>query len=468
MRDHSTSPSKSNSQELPLLAVGSFATWTRGFTRKFSRTSPAPGWVTSEAFDPGFDEGDCNYHSICLGSDGRVYFTLSTHRIDRHARFCCFDPKKGAMVFVRDIGEALLEEDKGNLLPQGKIHVPLTEVGGRIYFATHIGYYKKDRQGREKYPGFHIMHYDMKSDNLANVIRGPEEEGLITGQLVEKSLTYYGLTWPSGLFCRYDIVKRELQVSSPPCPGRPNLRETKGGRELPICRALASDPEGNLYGACADGSVWRCEPASRPEFLPGVNVLQGTVEPIDKKGKANSCWREIFWNDQDHCFYGTHAGTQSLFQFDPYQKIVRPVARIGAAAFHKKGHAPHGSQLGIVMGLNSEIYHIVHGPPIQIKGRKTILRSAYLVSYNLKLRKFNDHGPIRLQSGERVIFTESLTTDPDGNIYAVSWVEAIDPKTFSHFKRLREVAANGECQGEIYKLMLLRISADEIQKGINH
>src|SRR5262249_15174802 len=227
-------------------------------------------------------------------------------------------------------------------LPQGKIHVPLTEVNGRIYFATHIGYYKRDRQGRGKYPGLHIMYYDMKSDHLVDMVRGPAEEGLITGQLVKKRLTYYGLTWPSGFFCRYDIVDGELHVSSLPCRDQPNLREAKRRRELPICRALASDPGGNLYGACADGSVWHCEPGGRPECLPGVNVLQGAVWPIDQKGEANSCWREIFWDDQDQCFYGIHAGTQSLFQFDPYQKVVRPVARIGASAFRKKGHAPYG------------------------------------------------------------------------------------------------------------------------------
>src|SRR5262245_27534258 len=316
------------------LAARSFTAWIRRVTGKSSGNSSAPSWVIPEAFDPGFDEGDCNYHSICLGSDGRVYFTLSTHRIDRHARFCCFDVEKGEMAFVRDISDALLEEGKANLVPQGKIHVPLTEVNGRIYFATHTGYYKKDYQGKGKYPGFHIMYYDMKSDNLTNLIRGPEGEGLVTAQLDKQSLTYYGLTWPSGFFCRYDIAKRRLHVSSSPCRNEPNPRETKGGRELPICRALALDPKGKLYGACADGSVWYCEPYGRPEFLPGVNVLQGAVRPIDKKGQANSCWREIFWDDEDQCFYGTHAGTQSLFQFDPYQKTVHPVTRIGASAFH--------------------------------------------------------------------------------------------------------------------------------------
>ena len=175
-----TPPSEPNSQGPPPPGAGSFATWIRGLTRKFSGNSCAPSWVIAEAFDSGFDEGDCNYHSICLGSDGRVYFTLSTHRIDRHARFCCFDPKKGEMVFVRDIGEALLEDDKWNLLPQGKIHVPLTEVNGRIYFATHIGYYKRDRQGRGKYPGLHII------DFIRNNDLGPK----IPGNLSQKP--YFG------------------------------------------------------------------------------------------------------------------------------------------------------------------------------------------------------------------------------------------------------------------------------------
>ena len=33
------------------------------------------------AIDAGFDEADCSYHSITLGSVGRIYFSLSGHRI---------------------------------------------------------------------------------------------------------------------------------------------------------------------------------------------------------------------------------------------------------------------------------------------------------------------------------------------------------------------------------------------------
>ena len=164
------------------------------------------------ALDAGFDGADCNYHSITLGSDGRIYFSLSGHRIDKNVHFCCYDPRSEKVVFSREINEALKNEDTTKTVPQGKIHSGLMEAGQKLYFSTHIGYYKEDRQGWGKYPGFHLMYYDMRTDKLVDMVRGPEGEGMIATSLDAKRLILYGLTYPSSLLFKYDIRADRLLV----------------------------------------------------------------------------------------------------------------------------------------------------------------------------------------------------------------------------------------------------------------
>ncbi len=419
------------------------------------------GWVLAQAFDPPFEEGDCSYHSLLVASDGNVYFTISTHRIDWHARFCCFDPSRDRIVFAKDIGEALKEA--GWVLPQGKVHVPLIEEEGKIYFATHVGYYGRRTHERTRYPGFHVLCYDLKSGQLEDLVHGPSEEGMIASILDRRPLTYYGLSWPSGLLCRCGVYDGTLEVLPPPCRRiQPSHRGRWVSRDS-ICRALGLDREGRLYGACISGAVWRYEEGGVPELLPDVNVLDGAVGPTDRSGKANNLWREIVWDDVEGCFFAIHAGTQSLLRFDPQAMVIEPMARLSPAAFQGLGHAPLGSQLGMVVGRNRVIYHIAHGPPTRIAGRRRVRRSAHLVSYHLETREVLDHGPLRLFGGERVTFAESIAMDLDGNLYSVAWVEVADSSDYARFKRLRAVASNGECRGEVYRMMLLRIPAREFE-----
>lgn len=419
------------------------------FLRRGTEDPGPEGWVLAEAYDPGFDEGDSNYHSLISASDGRIYFTVSTHRHDRHARLFCFDPSVRKMVYAIDIGVAL-QESPGHL-PHGKVHVPLFEVDGKIYFATHVGYYQQLPGSRAVYPGFHILLHDMSTGSIVDLYRGPHPEGLISAVMDSKRMIYYGLTWPSGLLVRCAITCDKLQVSPSPCASDTD----KLVRTKRICRALGLDDQGFVYGSCVSGSIWRCTAEGQPRLVPGVNVLQGAISPISRRGRSHNAWREVIWDDADRCFYGIHAGTQSLFRFQPHRKKIEPLARLGTEADRTRGHAPYGSQLGLAIGPDRVIYHLAHGPPVGRRNR--MRRSVYLVSYDLARSQVKDHGPVRLVSGEQVIFAESLTSDPAGNLYSVAWVEVSDPNVYGHFKRLRNIGSNGECRGYVYQMMLIRI-----------
>lgn len=416
------------------------------------------------AYDAGFDGADCSYHSITLASDGRIYFSMSGHRIDQNVHLCCYDPQRGKMVFSRDIGAGLKNEDTTRTLPQGKIHSGLMELDRKLYFSTHIGYYKDDRQGRGKYPGFHLMYYDLQTDKLVDLVRGPEGEGMITTSLDAKRQLIYGLTYPSSLLFKYDLKSGQLtQLAN---PHGESADFTRKFNSMNITRVLAIDPQGRVYGSCLNGSIWRLDD-DKPVLLPGVNVLQGLAGTVDELGRLNNNWRAILWDDQDKCFYSTHMGTQSLFKFDPNKVKVEPVTRFSAQAFRESGHTYLSktkvplSQLGLAMGPKHTLYQIVHGRPMELKGRTEYNTVARLLTYNLDSGEYKDHGPIICQDDRRVTFAESILLHPSGDIYTVGSVEVTGDQ-HNRFKELRELATAGETRGEVYKIMLVRIPKDQV------
>jgi len=416
------------------------------------------------AYDAGFDGADCNYHSITLASNGRIYFSMSGHRIDENARLCCFDPQSQKMVFTRDIGEGLKDEDTTRTVPQGKIHSGLMEADRKLFFSTHIGFYKDDRQGRGKYPGFHLMYYDLQTDKLVDLVRGPEGEGMIATSLDPKRQMIYGLTYPSSLLFKYDINTRQLIRL--PNPHGESADFTRNFNSMNITRVLPIDPQGKVYGSCLNGSIWRLD-EDRPVIIPGINILQGMAGLVDDLGRLNNNWRAVLWDDKDKCFYGTHMGTQSLFRFDPDKMKIEPVTRFSAQAFRESGHTYLSktrvplSQLGLAMGPKHTLYHIVHGLPMQMNGRSEYNTVARLLTYNLDSGEFKDHGPILCQDDRRVTFAESILLHPSGDIYTVGSVEVIGEQ-HNRFQQLREFASAGETRGEVYKIMLVRIPKDQV------
>lgn len=89
-----------------------------------------------------------------------------------------FDPATGK---IRDLGgltEACGEQGRKTIV-QGKSHVQFVESKGKLYFATHVGYYSSQNgmetmgvppAGYHPYPGGHLLAYEMatgKFDDLA-------------------------------------------------------------------------------------------------------------------------------------------------------------------------------------------------------------------------------------------------------------------------------------------------------------
>ena len=126
---------------------------------------------------PAGAETDSHFYSATLGSDGCIYYTLCTHKHDKHASMCRYDPAKDEVKVVANFGEALGESET-KTVSQGKSHAPFFELDNKLYFSTHIGYFisegrkeipaSKIPEGYKPYPGGHCACYDMKTGEVTD------------------------------------------------------------------------------------------------------------------------------------------------------------------------------------------------------------------------------------------------------------------------------------------------------------
>ena len=97
-----------------------------------------------------------------------------------------YDPQTDKTEFIADLTEASGEaEDKA--IAQGKSHVRFYERDGKLYFATHIGFYEmidaierlpvNPPEGYKLYPGGHILSYNLSTGKFENLADAPEGEG---------------------------------------------------------------------------------------------------------------------------------------------------------------------------------------------------------------------------------------------------------------------------------------------------
>jgi hypothetical protein len=97
--------------------------------------------LTAKHYYSGFPDAHDTYNAISAASDGKIYYVLSSTKHDVGGQFYVYDPATDKTKFIVDLNEAVGEKDK-KLIAQGKSHVEFYEYKGKLYFATHIGYYE--------------------------------------------------------------------------------------------------------------------------------------------------------------------------------------------------------------------------------------------------------------------------------------------------------------------------------------
>ena len=111
-------------------------------------------------------EWDGQWQGITVASDGNCYFSSSTHSKSHGAGFHKYDPvTQKHTVLAEDMTIVCGEEFSST--QQGKIHSPIVECDGWLYFTTHLSNYWKE--GIEQYTGAHVIGYEMATGKFRDL-----------------------------------------------------------------------------------------------------------------------------------------------------------------------------------------------------------------------------------------------------------------------------------------------------------
>jgi hypothetical protein len=400
----------------------------------------APARLVAHTYNSGFAQSHDSYNSMATASDGRIYYVLSSESYDVAAQMFCFDPNWKTIRHLGDLTEACGEKGS-KAIPQGKSHVNFVESNGKLYFATHIGVYAnvdgRDTMGlpppdHKPYPGGHFLAYDMRTGKFANLALNPNHDGIIAATMDPKRGRLYGLTWPSGHFLRYDIATNELRDLGP-IPGQsPNVPVYRA-----LCRAPVVNPDdGSVFFTTVDGLILRYEFARDTlEIVQGEDMKKdyfGQYDP-NMPGHMGYNWRQTFWYAPERMIYGVHGNSGYLFRFDPTAPRLEVLERLTSEPSQRCGMFDQFSfgYLGFALGPDSQTIYYLTGGPIYVDGKRVIgrattakgeakgLEDLHLVTWHIPTGKYNDHGAIFYENGERPLYVNSITLGKDGTVYSL-------------------------------------------------
>ncbi|MDR2438926.1 MAG: hypothetical protein LBE12_06110 [Planctomycetaceae bacterium] len=390
----------------------------------------------------GFPDAHDTYNAISAGSDGKIYYVLSSNKHDVGGKFYVYDPATDQTKFIADLSEAVGEK---GCIAQGKSHVEFYEYNGKLYFATHVGFYEiingaeclpvNAPASYKLYTGGHFVSYDMKIGKIESLALAPHGEGILTMAMDRQRGHLYGITWPKGYLVHYDLNTKQLKDL-----GLVNEQGEGGviGKDYRvICRSMVVDPrDGTVYYSTAEGDIFLYRPEmSAPEKLADVDLRIDYFGSYDYTGAGSMAynWRKIFWYEPENVAYGVHGNSGYLFRFDPKAKTIEIVERITSEPSRKSGMFDQFSYgyLGFMLGKNDTIYYLTGGPIYKdgkrVKGLDSVAmgmargkENLHLVTYNIPKKEYKDLGAIFYADGDFPTYVNTIAQDKVGNIYALA------------------------------------------------
>ncbi len=427
-----------------MLSLGSLAAATAASGQGFS--APAHRRL-ARTYDSGFPQAHDSYNGLSVASDGRIYYVLSSEAYDLGAQMYVFDPQTQQIKHLGDLTEACGEKGQQTIV-QGKSHVNFVEAAGKLYFATHIGYYSiidgmekmgLPPAGWKPYPGGHVLAFDTRAETFKDLAIAPHREGILTMNMDVRRGRIFGLTWPSGYFFRFDLAAKEMKDFGKISAEGEN---GKGAAYRTICRSIAVNPEdGSAYFTTGDGTILRYR-ADREalETVAGEDMRKdyfGLYDPASP-GHMGYNWRQTVWHAVERVFYGVHGNSGYLFRFDPREPRVEVLERLTSRPSQSSGMFDQFSYgyLGFKLGPDGRTLYYLTGGPIYLNGHRVKgkdstakgeakgLENLHLVTYDIPAAKYTDHGRIFFANGDRPVYVNSLAVGLDGTVYFLSRITA--------------------------------------------
>ncbi|MCX7819430.1 MAG: hypothetical protein N2652_09535 [Kiritimatiellae bacterium] len=399
--------------------------------------------LVAERFDSGFTVAHDTYNGIGAASDGRIYYVLCSPLPDVGGRVYAFDPVRERIDLLGDLN-AVCGEDRAGAVAQGKSHVPFLECGGRLFFATHVGWYAQV-DGRERlgappglrpYPGGHLLALDITGGRFEDLGIPVAGEGVLALAMETTRGLLYGLSWPRGIFFEFELPTRRARQLGPVSGGG---EAGDGADYRTICRAIAVDPrDGCAYFTTADGAILRHRPGARspPAPIAGDDLRKdyfGQYDPASP-GHMGYHWRQTVWRAADGRIYAVHGNSGYLFRFDPRRERVEVLDRITSEVSRRSGMFDQFSYgyLGFALGPDGDTLHYLTGGPIYQNGRRLKgvdriamgaargLENLHVITYHIPTERCRDHGAVFYPDGSRPTYVNSIAIARDGDIYTLA------------------------------------------------
>jgi len=407
--------------------------------------------ITATVYNSGFEHSHDTYNGLSSASDGKIYYVLCSEGIDLAGQMYAFDPKTDSVEHVGDLTEVCSEKDL-KVVAQGKSHVNFVESNGKLYFATHLGYYSiidgmektgVPTEGFNPYRGGHVLSYDLKTKQFEDLGIEPHGEGILTMNMDAERGLIYGLSWPTGYLFRYDVTKKEMKDLGP-FTGKGE--DGMGGDFRVVCRSIAINPEdGTAYLTNAEGQIKQLRlGVDSVETVQGEDMKKdyfGAYE-VSTAGSMAYNWRQVFWYAPEKKIYGVHGNSGYLFTFDPTKPRIDVLERLTSIPSQLTGMNDQFSYgyLGFKLGPDGRTIYYLTGAPIYIEGKRLKgaestakgeakgLEDLHLVTYDISTKKYIDHGAIFFPDGERPLYVNSIAIGNDGTVYSMGRVKR-DGKT---------------------------------------
>lgn len=407
--------------------------------------------LIAKRYYSGFEQAHDTYNAISTASDGKIYYVLSSQELDKGGQMYVYDPKTDKIEFLGDLTDICGEKD-AKAISQGKSHVRFYESNGKLYFATHVGYYEmidgmerlpeNEPDGFKLYPGGHIVSYDLITGKFEDLAIAPEGEGIITMEMDTERGQVYAISWAKSYFLHYDLNTGEMKnlgkISANGEAGMP------GDDYRVICRSMFLDHrDGAVYYSTAEGDIYTYSPkATSLKKVEGADLKLDYFGEYDatRPGSMGYNWRSIVWHAAEGVAYGVHGNSGYLFKFDPKESKVEIVQRITSEPSQKSGMFDQFSYgyLGFQLGQDNETLYYLTGGPIYIDGKRVMgldeiamgaakgLENLHLITYNIPNKKYTDHGPVFYEDGERPTYVNSIAIGKDGAVYTLARFEQND------------------------------------------
>lgn len=360
-----------------------------------------------------------------LGSNGKeIFIGLCTHNPTKSATVVSFNPKSQTFKKLFTLSEVV--PTKNNSLPQGKIHTPLFEgVDKNIYFGTHFAYPFGKPQPIQ-FEGGHLVSFNPKTMEITDLGKPVKNEGVLTLALDKKNMVLYGLSAPSFSFFSYDIATKK----------HVNFGQivNKGS----ICRSLAIDDEGNVYGSFEKNHIFRFDkststinylsillPGSKHDIKEWDGESRGGVNHIGRK-----IWRSALWHEETKQIYGIQAEESNLFRFDPKNNEIKLLT-----SFLDKDHKNSLDRIYPTLTLtanNNQLFYTSVDGFFDYSRSENIAKYPSLISYNISKNKKTIHGSL-ISNKYKSFGVAGSTTTKDGFLYLLGSVEVLSGEEYNDF-----------------------------------